>query len=895
MTSHARPWIVRWLAGAIAPAHRDAIVADLIDDYEARRRAGWGMRASARLAFDLLASAADSRRQARLERRQHRKDDRAPLFAAFSTELRSAWRQHLAYPAGTLSALVTIALAIGVNTALVSVTHALLFKPLPFRDPERIVFVWDRRPNGGPEPFAPGRALDVRARAGVIEDAALLAHTPMTVLGLGAPERWSGASVSASFFDVLGAPPEIGQTFHRGDRGRDLVVLSHRLWATRFGSDASLVGRSIVMSGRPRTIVGVMPAEFFWPAITGQPSAFDGPDFWTSAPDNDVPEGPIPSAPDLATNRTEGFSRLVARLAPGATLDTARAELDRIAQDLGREYPDTDGGHGLTFATVDEQFFGAVRRPILFLAFASGLVVLLACVNVANLLVMRLPSRARELAVRVALGAGRGRLARQLLTEALILAVAGGAAGVLLARLSLSALVTLAPPGMGRLDLVAISAPVLAVTAGAVLACGLVLGLLPALVVWRARPMTELRASGVSVATRPGFRNALVTLEVALAVSLVIGAALFAESLVRLRRVDVGFDTSNLLTFDVALVGDRAEYQAKQVAFFDEMMTAIRAMPDVRAAAGAVTLPIGGDDFGAPIFAEGQPLPAPGAERHVGFQIVGTDWFKTLGMRVLEGRDFTTSDTHRDAPVAIVNQAMASVVWPGQDPIGRRFRLTTNSAKPWLTVVGVVSDIRHLGPASPPRPELYEPYYQTSLPFLAVAVRTTGDPFAIVAPIRAAVARLDPTQPISGVNTMARYLSRAYGDEAFLSTLTLGFGALALGLAIVGVYGVVGWSSAQRMREFGLRTALGATRGDLSWLVLWQGLRPVAAGAAIGAAAALALAQSIRGLLFETTAVDPALYAIAVCVVMLAASIACWIPARRAARTDAVRALMAQP
>jgi putative ABC transport system permease protein len=888
-----RPGFVGWLARAIPPAHRDAIVADLLDDYNERRAPGQRARAVVHLAFDLIASAADSRRQARLERRERRAEDRVPMFAAFTSELRYAWRQHRAYPAGTLSALLTIALAIGVNTALVSVTHAVLYRPLPFRDPARLIFIWDQRADR-PGPLTPARALDARARTPALSDAALLGHLSMTVTGLGAPEQWSGASVSSSFFDVLGSSPVVGQTFHRDDRGRDLVVLSHRLWAARFGTDQAIVGRTFVMNGRPRVVVGVMPAEFFWPQITATPSASNAPDFWTCAPANDIPEGPI-TTPNFERNRTAGFLRMVARVAPDATRAIAEAQLNTLALQLGKEYPATDGGHGFSTASINEQFFGSVETPMFFLACASALIVLLACVNVANLLVMRLPARARELAIRAALGAGRGRLVRQLLTEGVLLATVGGVAGVVLARVSLRALIAMAPTALGELDAVGISLPVLLVTALAVLVCGLVLGALPALIVWRLRPMTELRTSGVSLATRPGFREALVAVEVALAVSLVVGAALFGQSLLRLRQVDVGFDTNRLLTFSVTLVGPRAQDETKRVAFFEDMLNAIRAMPDVRSAGAAVTLPIGGDDFGAAIFAEGQPLPAPGAERHVGYQTVSTGWFDTLGVRLIEGRDFTVHDAHRDAQVAIVNQKMAEAIWPGQDVIGRRFRYSAKATAPWLTIIGVVADIRHLGPASPPRAEVYEPYYQSSLPFLAVAVRTDHDPMSIVPTIRTAVASLDADQPISFVRTMNAHLTRAYGDETFLSRLTLGFGALALGLAIVGVYGVVGWSSAQRTREFGLRTALGATPGSLSALVLWQALRPVVIGAVIGAGAALALAQSIRKLLFETTPADPMIYAIALSVVMLAATIACWIPARRASRTDAIRALMSEP
>ncbi|HUL74676.1 MAG TPA: ABC transporter permease [Vicinamibacterales bacterium] len=896
MTPRSGPWLARALGWTIARAHRDAILGDLVDDYHASRAEGHGVRAGWILFTDLLRSAVDSRRQSWLDfRARAATDGPGGGPSVLWADLRAGFRQHTSHPVSTASAIVTIALAIGVNTALVSVTHAVLFTPLPFRDPGRLVFVWDDRGGRGAEPLTPARALDLRRRARTLESAALLGHDSMTVTGLGPPERWSGASVSSSFFDVVGAAPALGRTFHAADRGRDLVVLSHRLWQTRLGSDPTVVGKAFVMAGRPRTVVGVMSADFFWPVITAAPTMFDGPDFWANAPANDVPEGPIPTGDEIATNRTAGFVRMVARLAPGATLDAAGDDLRGIARDLGREFPTSDGGHGITLRGVNEQFFGSVRRPLLFLALASSLVVLLACINVANLLVMRLPARGREMAIRVALGAGRGRLARQLFVEALLLAVTGGIAGVLLARASLGAVVALAPAGLGRLDAVAVSGPILAITSLAVLGCGLALGLLPAVIVWRARPMLQLRTAGVALATRPHFRQVLVALEVAFAVALVVGAALFGQSLVRLRGVDVGFDTRNLLTFDVALTGDRAEYQAKQVAFFEDMFQAIRALPGVRAAGGAVTLPIGGDDFAAPVFAEGQPVPAPGAERHVGYQIVGEGWFTTLGVRVLRGRDFTAGDNRRDAPVAIVNETMASLVWPGIDPLGRRIRTTPDDSSTWLTVVGVVSDIHHLGPAAPARPELYEPYYQNSLPFLAVAVRTTGDPLAVVASIRAAVARLEPTQPISGVSTMARHLNRAYGNEAFLSTLTLCFGVLALGLAVVGVYGVVGWSSAQRTREFGLRTALGATPGSLSRLVLRQGMWPVGLGAIVGAGGAVTVAQSIRSLLFDTAAADPALYGVALVTVLAAAGVACWIPARRAARVDPVRALTAEP
>ena len=512
---------------------------------------------------------------------------------------------------------------------------------------------------------------------------------------------------------------------------------------------------------------------------------------------------------------------------------------------------------------------------MLFLAWASALVVLLACVNVANLLVMRLPSRARELAIRVALGAGRARLARQLLTEGLLLAVAGGLAGVALARVSLGALVALAPSGLGRLDAVSINLPVLLVSAAFVLACGLALGLVPALIVWRVRPMAELRASGVSLSTRPGFRHALVACEVALAVTLVVGAALFGESLLRLRRVDVGFETKNLLTFDVALVGARAEYQARQVAFFEEMFASIRALPDVtrrgrrrhaahrRRRLRRAGLPRGPADTRAGRRA------ARRLSDHRRRLVRHARHARRLGPRLHRpGRASRRARRHGEP-----DDGVNGVAGAGSDrPTIPAHAPTTT--RPWLTVVGVVSDIRHLGPSVPPRPEMYEPYYQNSLPFLAVAVRTAHDPLAVVsADSRGHRATSIPRSRSPASNTMAQHLTRAYGDEAFLSTLTLGFGALALGLAVVGVYGVVGWSSAQRTREFGLRMCAGRDAGERVRARLRQGLRPVIVGAAAGTGAALMLSRSIRGLLFDTAPADPALYAMAVAAVVLAAAL----------------------
>ena len=700
-------WLVRLLARSVARPYRDLVLDDVLDDYRAAVASGTPARRARRRGYiDLIRSGIDTRYQAWLERRAVAGGRRAWTLSA---DLRAAWRQHRRQPAGTVSALLTIALAIGVNTTLVSVVRSTLMRPLPFRDPGQIVFIWDAQAGRPRLPLTPARALDFRSRPASIASGASIGHTAVTVTGLGPAERWSGASVSASFFDVLEANAALGRTFHAADRDRDVVVLSHRLWSQRFGADPAVVGRTLMMNGHPRTIAGVMSEDFFWPVITSTPSAANGPDFWACAPVGDTPEGPIPTIEDKPRYRQSGYVRLVARLSPKVSLAAAQTELSAVAESLAREYPATDGGHTVVVVPLAEQFFGSVREPLLFLLLASLLVVVLACVNVANLLVMRLPARGRELAIRVALGASRLRLARLLLIEGVMLAVGGGVAGIALARLSLRAVAGLAPPGVGHLDRLGLDAGVLAATASAVLGCALVLGLLPAVVVWRSRPAHDLRAAGAAPGTRPRLRQALVALEVAVALALVVGATLFGQSLLRLRRVDVGFETRGLLTFDIVLVGERAEYQSKQVTFFEDMLRAIRAVPGVTSAGGAVTLPIGGDDFAAPFYAEGRPKPAPGQEPHVGLQLVGAHWFETLGMRIVSGRDFTEQDNRRDAPVAMVNQTLATRMWPGESPVGKRFRYESDPTVPWLTVVGVITDIRHLGPASPPRPEFYEP------------------------------------------------------------------------------------------------------------------------------------------------------------------------------------------
>lgn len=867
--------LVRLASLAVPEPYRDEVLADLREQH----------RRVMPLLIALVRCGLDARRQLR------DRGTSAPRWSGFGSDVLGALRLHRARPAAALAIVLILAMAIGLNTAIYSMVEAVLVRPLPFADADRVVFVWNTSPHLDKESMAPARALDLRSRVTALERAALIGHMSMTVTGRGAAERWFGASVSSSFFDVLLTPPVLGRTFITGEPDRDVVVLSHRLWVDQFGADQAVVGTRLVMNGRPRTVVGVMGSDFYWPSVTPETSASDPPLFWTCAPLPDVPERMLPFDEDIIRNRTMGFLRMVARVRSDRTFDVAQQEATVVAADLGREYPQSEGGRGVTLVSAQDQLLGPVAQPMWFVLLASALVVLGACVNVGNLILVRQAGRRRELAVRSALGAGRGRLVSQLMIEAGLLAVAGGLGGVCLGFAGLRVLVAIAPESVGRLDAASINGAVLLWTSVATLMSALVLGALSALALWRDRSADDLRAAGTAERGRGRVRQSLVAVEVALAVALLVGAALFGQSLWRLQHVDVGFDSDRLLTFDIMLTGERAEFQAKQLEFYTGVLDRIRALPGVREAAGAFTLPVGGDDFGASAFPEGRPLPPPGADRRIGFQIVGDQWFGTLGMRMLEGRDFSLADTRRSSGVVIINQALADLEWSGSSPVGRRLKYAREDDAPWLTIVGVVSNVHHLGPAEPPRPEIYLPYSQMTQAMMAVAVRTTGDPMALVPAIRAAASEVDPSQPISGISTMEAHLQRAYGRARFLAMMTMLFGVVTCVLTVVGVYAVTSFAVAQRTREFGVRAALGASPGRLGREVLTSSLLPVWCGAFAGVGLAMWTGQLTGALLFATAPLDPVAYAVAIGVLVVTAGSASLIPARRAAALDPVQAL----
>jgi len=801
-------------------------------------------------------------------------------------DIRLGWRGLRRQPGFALVAIATLAIGIGANVAIFSVVRAVLIEPLPYADPSRLVFVWDRSAEQPYDTLTPGRLTDLRQRARTLSAVAGIAHTSVTLIGRGDPERVLAASVSSNFFAVLGAGAAVGRTFVPGSEDVRSVVLSHGLWVRRFAADPAIVGRPILLGDSSWTVVGVMPAEFVWPVIsTGSSYRGPHPEMWLAAPRAEVPVLSFAFPGDYTVSRTVSYLRAVARMAPGASEAAVASELERISRQLEAEHPASDKGRSLVTVSAARQITGSYRRPLLVLLGAVALVLVVSCANVANLLLARTLARRGEISIRMALGAGRRRLVRQFVTESLMLTAIGAGAGVALAQLTRQTLIVLCPADVVRLDHTRIDPMVLSFAVGLALVTGLVLGLVPLLQLRKDAGGAARDAGRWATRSSERSRRLLVVGEVAVAVTLVIGATLLVRSFLALRAVDVGIERpERLLTFDIFLNGEQARQRPLQAAFFERVLDGIRKLPGVRTAGAAVTLPIGGDDFGTAVLVDGEPPAAPGHEERNGLQVVTPGFFQALGVPVLAGRDVQASD-EADAPgVALVNQTFARRHWPGQSALGRRIRI--GSAAPWLTVVGVVRDLRHLGPSHPARPEVYMPHRQSPFSFMAIVVRTDGDPVAFAPAIRRVIAGVDPSQPIANVNTMAGHLRDSMAAPRFLAVVTGLFGALALVLAGLGVYGVMAWSVVQRRREIGTRIAIGASASEIAFGVLRQGGVLVAGGAVAGVALSAALGRVLSHVLDGVPAADLPASAAALALLSVVAGISLWLPAHRASRVD---------
>lgn len=810
-----------------------------------------------------------------------------------------ALRTMRANPVFAATAVLTLGLGIGGNTAMFSVIHAVLLKPLAYRDPGRLVHLsLDNPPmniQGGPFSLVRFEELKPAARS----FAGLGAYGPienMTLSGGGAePEALTGARVSANFLDVLGKAPILGRSFLPEEDtpgGPAVAMISEALWKRRFGGDPSLGGKAATLNATSYTIIGVLPAGFEFP--------YSGVDVWVTKPSE---YSELPSRYWRFVTLLTGF----ARLKPGVTLEQARAEMAVLNQQYIRAHPgDTISASARMRVVWLKDRLVANVRPMLWMLFgAVAFVLLIACANVASLLLARVTSRSREFAVRAALGAGRGRLIGQLLAESVVLALAGGVVGVLVAKWSLSAIVHLSFLSLPRAGEIRLDGMVLAFTVALSVAAGVLFGIFPSLQMSRPDLAPVLRETGAGAGRGSGRRTALgvttrgllVISQVALSVVLLIGAALLMKSLARLHGVDPGFQPAHVLTMKIALPPARYDTDQKKAAFFGQLVERVEAAPGVRGATIAMSLPATRWIRTNITQVEGQP-PQEDFRQAVFavIQSVTPGYFRTLGIPLLRGREFAARDNVPDAPpVMVINESLARRLWPryprGQDPVGRRIGEGYDKAVGWIEIVGIAADVHDGGLASDAVPEFYLPCTVHPPQTAYLAVRASGDPLRLVNTVRHAVLAADRDQPVSDVRTMDEVLETSVGQRR-LTMLLLGvLAGVAWLLAVVGIYGIIACSVAQRTQEMGIRRALGAGQGDILWLVLGQGLGLALGGVALGVGGALALTRVIRSLLFHISATDPAAFLGAAVLFVLVALAASYVPARRAARIDPMAAL----
>ncbi|HWS87819.1 MAG TPA: ABC transporter permease [Pyrinomonadaceae bacterium] len=793
--------------------------------------------------------------------------------------LRVLWKA----PGFTAVAVLALALGVGANTAIFSVVNGVLLRPLPFAEPERLVMVWmDNRVMGLREDLNSypnyvawrdeGRAFEHLA--------AFTSSSPTLTSERGEPERLQGASATANFFGALRVQPALGRLFTAEEEaeGQDgVVVIGHGLWRRRFGGQPDIVGQQITLNGRSRTVIGVMPQGFKFPSEA---------EVW-------VPLAPPAS---LREQRQSFWLSMVGRLKPGATVEGAQAELSAVAARLEKEFPDSNQGYGAYVVSLHEQVVGRVSTALWVLLGAVGFVLLIACANVANLLLARAAAREREIAIRRALGAGRARLIRQFLTESVLLALVGGALGLLLAVWGVDVLVALAPSDLPRLDQVGVDGRVLLFTVGISVGTGLLFGLAPALQAAQGdlnESLKEGGRGGGEGARGRRVRNALVVAEVALALVLLAGAGLMIKSFLRLQEVDLGFNAEHVLSMRVQLSGTNYREGARAVAFYEQLVERIEATPGVQAAAAVGTVFLSSTPNSSWFSIEGRPAFPPNERVEVPIDPVTPNYFRAMGVPLLKGRAFDARD-RQDAPaVTVVNETFARRFFPGEEAVGKRIKYgPPDSDGQWITIVGVVGDTRRTGFDAAVRPETYLPHAQAPARGMMLVVRSSAaDPSALANAVRGAVSSLDREVPVFQVRTLDELLSGMMAQRRLNMLLLAIFAGVALLLAAVGIFGVMNYAVSQRTHEIGLRVALGAQGRDILRMVVGQGMALVLAGLVLGLVCALALTRLMSSLLYGVSAADPVTYAGIALLLAAVALLACYLPARRAMKVDPMEAL----
>ena len=809
-------------------------------------------------------------------------------------DLRYALRSLRLNPGYTAVVLATLALGIGANAAIFSVADAVMLRPYPYPDMDRIVMLNETTRAARPQPMSVAWLTfqDWQAQNQSFEQLGIYRSAPVNLTGGDHPERLVGAVASSGLFGVMGIQPAIGRVFSAADDRPDaarVALVSERLWRSRFNADPALVGRTVVLNNEPHTIVGVMPPDMRFPSRLT--------DVW-------LPLGPI--VPTLPLSRGSHPGLFVAgKLRAGVAFESAVADMDTVARRIEAAYPDTNKDVSVAMVPYYEQIVRGIRPTLYVLAGAVGFVLLIGCANLANLMLARAERRQREIAVRSALGAERWRIVQQLLTESLLLAAGGGVIGILLAKWSVDIFVASRPVSIPRIDLVAVDVRVMLFAAALSIATGLVFALVPALRASAPDILTALKATARGAGTSPSrrFRSALVVAEVALALVLLVGAGLMIRSFARLLAIDPGFRPDGVVTMRLTLPAAKYRDIDRWTTFHQELVRQVAAVPGVTATGINSALPLEGGGAEAGVAVEGRPMPShanPGPTSL--FQATSPGYLPAMGVPLLRGRLFTDHDSRDGAPVVIVDDALVQRLFPGEDPIGKRISFEFHGPDVrWREIVGVVGHVRHYGLASePPFVQLYVPfpqlpiYFESRRPGMALVVRTPLEPAQLTASIRRAVAGIDPDIPVYGVQTMNAYLSQALEQPRISVMLLTALGGLALVLAVIGIYGVISYSVAQRTQEIGLRMALGASSRDVLKMVVRQGAMLVTAGLVLGAGAAYVLSSAMRGLVYEVSERDPATVAAIAALLATVGLMASIVPARRATRVDPLTALRSE-
>ena len=813
---------------------------------------------------------------------------KANIFSDIGQDVRYALRMLAKNPAFTAIAVVALALGIGANTAIFSVVNAVLLRPLPFKHPEQLVMLWENAAHLGfpKDTPSPANFLDWQKQAQSFTGMAAMVERSFNLTGVGEPERLEGRRISANLFDLLGVPALLGRTFVADDDrpGSHVVLLSHSLWQRRFGSDPGVIGRALTLNGESYTVVGVMPRFVQLPGY-----ATRSDQLWV----------PVAFPQEEASQRGNHFLEVIARLKAGITLKQAQTEMETIAARLAQQYPVYNTRRGAVVVPLHEQIVGDIRPALLVLLGAVGFVLLIACANVANLLLARAAVRQKEIALRLALGASRSRLTRQFLTESVLLAIFGAGLGLLLAFAGIRILGTFIPSSISQVQTISIDATVLIFTAGVAVLTGIAFGLAPAIHGSHLNLNDTLKESGrdsAGAARGHRARGLLVIGEVAISFVLLIGAGLLINSFLHLRKLDPGFRADHLLTMKVDLSEVKYPDRDRRAAFFDEVTRRVRALPGVQSAAVANNLPLTYNGDSMTISIEGLADPPPGQQPDVIYRVIGPGYFATMGIQIVRGRDFTDHDKGDAKDVVVISEKTAQHFWPGQDPIGKRLKPGSSaSTSPWREVIGVVKDVRQNDLIAPTKMEMYLNYRQLkNIPANALVVRTSIEPMSLAGSVRNAIWSVDKDQAVADIDTMDHIVAEAVARQRFSMVLLGFFAAVALLLASVGIYGVMSYSVAQRTREIGIRIALGARRADVLQMTVKAGLKLVGAGMLLGVAAAFILTRVMATLLYGISATDPITFAGISLVLLAVAIFASYVPALRATKVDPIVALRAQ-